>query len=168
MLTPALFWAHVRAILPWTTAALPWLGEEQQQEQEASLAAEEGEEDGAVERRVLALVVGAGDGGSPSTAAHELSERLWNVPGTDLWTGHDACLRSGSRRWGGILRFVSFDKGVAAARREHQQQQQQEEEGRPGANDGAVVIIEEVDEGEGRRGELAREGLPRAIVAFRR
>ncbi len=180
MLAPALFWAHVKAILPWTTTRLPWLQREEQQEEAPRAAgsivsegiAEEGEEDAAVERRVLALLVGAGDGGPPSTAAPELSERLWNVPGTALWIGHDD-IRLWSRPWGGILRFVPFDKGAAAARRLRGQQQQhqeeeEQEEGRPGADDGAVVIFEEVDEGEGRRGELAREGLPRAIVAFRR
>lgn len=179
LLTPGFFWAHVRAILPWTTAALPlpWEeGEEAPQEQPRRSGDGEGEEDGVVERRVHALLLAVEssteeEGGEASTTSTPALScgRLWCVHEAGLWIGDDACLRSGSRRWGGVVRFVSLDKDAVLARR----QDAQRAEGHPHSEPletagGGAMMVEEIDEGEGRRGEFPREGLPRAIVAFRR
>lgn len=174
-LGPELFWWKVRQILPQTTAVLPWedLDTAPATGGVGGQEVDDGEEDGAVESRVFALLTAAAAaavGGAASSVGQQHapasvpSERLWRVHETGLWIGDDACLRSASRQWGGVVRVVPFDKEAVAKRRE----QGQETEVPAPALAGEAAVYEEMDEGEGRRGEFAREGLPRAIMAFRR
>lgn len=171
-LTPGLFWRHLRAILPQTTAILAWSSGEARTEAAFAVGVEgeagddrEKEDDGAVEGRVLALLTTGAAAALSKGAASVPVVRLWRVHETGLWVGDDASLQSAPHRWGGIVRVVPCDKEVVAERRERWQQQP---EAPTPAVAGEAAVYEEIDEGEGRRGELAREGLPRAIVAFRR